>query len=542
MKRPAALALVGIAFMVRPGSGAALADSWAEAAGYFQQYSGSKKAEERATAAGKLGAGMDGKHDKLAATLLLSLLNSELAREDGGRKEDLVSGDVLRSCEESLRKTSTADGVEVVIREAKKGRSLRTRFHLARSLGGMKGEPAAKTLAELAEDKDPVIVVGVAGGLRDRSEDSSIDLALKILRRKDCPWEAALAALDALEKIKKPEKSVDGLIELLDTQKIEAGRLRTRLLDALAKISGISEPKGEDAAWWKEAWAAKKAGTDVPKPDGGPPGPEPAEFYGIKIRSNRILFILDTCGGMDGPFHRPATAPNKAPESKKSDEPKKAAGKKGGDPLEEAAKARADELLRRVEARPGRKKMDDLKRECSAAIHALDAHVFFGVVWYDNEPRTWKEELVQATWQNKAAFLQDLEKVSTIGTNGTNFWSALELALRFAPNAQKPDVIQVDRKANYATLLKGPDTFFLIAGGRPSTGKYVSTGTAADIDMTAFMSELEKVLALRPVVVHTVAIGDPQGESDWMTANSLRFVKKLADVTGGQFSHLSTSK
>jgi hypothetical protein len=542
MKRPAALAFVGIACMVSPGSGAAFPDSWAEAAAYFQQYSSSKKPEERALASGKLGAGMDGKHDKLAATLLLSLLNSELARDDGGRKEDLVSGDVLRNCEESLRKTSTADGVEVVVREAKKGRSLRTRFHLARALGGIKGEAAAKTLAELAEDKDPVIAVGVAGGLKERAEDYSVDLALKILRRKDCPWEAAMGALDALENTKKSEKSVEGLIELLDAQKIDAGRPRTRLLVVLAKLSGIEEAKCEDPAWWKEAWAAKKAGKDLPKPDGAPPGPEPAEFYGFKIKSNRILFILDTCGGMDGAFSRSAPAPNKAPEPKKSDEPKKPAGKKSGDPLEEAAKAKADELRRRIEARPGRKKMDDLKREFSAAIWALDARVSFGVVWYDNEPRTWKEELVQATWQNKAACLQEVEKVSTIGTNGTNFWSALEVALRFAPILQKPDVIQVDRKGNYATLLKGPDTFYLISGGRPSTGKFVSTGTAADIDLTAFMSEFEKVLTMRPVVVNTVAIGNPDGESDWMTANSLRFVKKLADVTGGQFSHLAPSK
>jgi len=542
MERAAAVAFLGIALLVSPASGAASADSWAEAAAYFQQYSGSKKPEERATAAGKLGNGMDGKHDKLAATLLLTLLGSELARDDGGRKEDLVSGDVLRNCEESLRKTSTADAAEVIIREAKKGRSLRVRFHLARSLGGIKGDAAGKTLAELADDKDPAIVVGVAGGLRDRSEDSCVDLALKILRRKDCPWEAALGALDALEKLKKSEKAVDGLIELWESQKVEAGRVRTRLLDVLAKLSGIAEPRGEDPAWWKEAWAAKKAGKDVPKPDPLPPGPDPAEFYGIKIRSNRVVFLLDTCGGMDGAFSRAQAGPNKPADPKKSDEPRKPGAKKGGDPQEEAAKAKAEELRRRIEARPGRKKMDDLKRETAGAIYALDSHVSFGVVWYDNEPRTWKEELVPATWQNKAACLQEIEKVSTVGTNGTNFWGALELALRFAPNPQKPDVVQVDRKGNYATFLKGPDTFYLISGGRASTGKYVSTGTAADIDLTAFMSEFEKVLALRPVVVHTVAIGDPEGENDWMTANSLRFVKKLADVTGGQFGHFAPTK
>jgi hypothetical protein len=538
----AALALAGLAPLATPEAGAAPPDSWSEAAAYFQQYSGSKKPDERAAAAGKLSAGMDGKHDKLAATLLLSLLGSELGREDGGRKEDQVSGDVLRNCEESLRKVSTADAAEVVIREAKKGRSPRLRFYLARSLGGMKGDAAARTLAELADEKDPLIVVGVAGGLKDRGDEASVDLVLKILRRKDCPWEAAVEALGALEKLKKPDKSVDGLIELLESQKVEPGRVRTRLLDALQKLSGIAEANCEDPAWWKEAWAAKKAGQDVPKPDGAAIAPEPAEIYGIKIRSNRVVFLLDSCGGMDGAFSRQTPAPAKAPEPKKADEPKKAAGKRGGDPVEEAARVKADELRRRIEGRPGRKKIDDMKREFASAVTALDPHVLFGVVWYDNEPRTWKEELVQATWQNKAACLQDLEKASTIGTNGTNFWGALEMALRYAPSPQKPDALQIDRKGNYATLLRGADTFFLVSGGRPTTGKYVSTGAAADIDITSFLAEFEKVLALRPVVVNAVAIGDPDGENDWMTANSLRFVKKLADVTGGQFGHFAPTK
>jgi len=537
MGRLAVWAFAGLAALGPPAVKSS-PDAWAEAAAYFQQYSASRKPDERASAASRISAGMDGKHDKMAATLLLGLLTSELARDDSGKREDQVSSEVLKNCESSLKKTSTGDAVEVLIREAKKGRSLRVRFYLARSLGAVKIDAAARALAELAEDKDPVVVVGVAGGLRDRGDQAAVEIALKILKRKDCPWEAAILSLDALEKTKSPEKSMDGLIEVLESQR-DAGRVRVRLLDALGKLSGLPEPWGEDAAWWKDAWAAKKESKDAPKIDA--PATEPSEFYGFKIRSHRVIFLLDGCGVMDGGFSRAGPAPNKMPDPKKPDDPKKGGAKKGADALEEAAKARAEESRRRLEGRPARKKMDDLKREFAAALCGLDPRVSFGVIWYDTETRAWKDDLVPATWQNKAACLQDVEKIIPNGANGTNFWNALETALRFAATAQKPDVVQQDRKADYATVLRGVDTLYLISGGHASTGRFVTTGIP-EIEVVPFMSEVEKVLALRPIVVNTVAMGDPEGEKDWMSEGTLRFIQKLADVTGGQFNHMVPGK
>ncbi len=533
--------LAGLLALLSSRSEAVPADSWAEAAAYYQQFAGSKKPEDRATAASKLGNGMDGKHDKLAVGLLLNLLTAELAREDGGKKEDQVSGDVLRNCEESLRRTSTSDAADVIIREAKKGRNLRVRFHLSRALGGVKGDAPGKALGELADDKEPMILIGVAGGLKDRPDDSGIELAFKILKRKDCPWEGAIAALVSLEKAKKPEKTMDGLIEELDSMKADSGRLKAKVVETLGRLSAIPEPRSDDAAWWKEAWAAKKTANDIPKPD-APTASDSAEFYGIKSKSNRIIFLLDTCGGMEVAFVRSGGGAPKAPDPKKPDDPKKTAGKKGGDTQEEAAKAKAEELRKRIDGRASRKKMDDLRREFASTIFGLDPRVSFGVVWYDAEPRTWKEELVPATWLNKLACIQDFEKVSVNGGSGSNFWAALEMAFRFVASPQKPESIQVDKKGNYATLLKGADTLYLISGARPTTGKYMTTGASPEVDLTAFMAELEKVLSLRPVAINTIAVGNPEGDADWMTANSLRFIRKLAEVSGGEFTQLAPGK
>ena len=541
MSRPAVLVpILACLALGAPESPAAAPDAWAEAAGYFQQYSGSRKPEERASAASRLLAGMDGKHDKLAAALLLNQLTSELAREDNGRKEDQVSGDVLRNCEDSLKKAAMPEAVDLLVREAKKGRSLRARFHLARALGGVKGDAAARALGELIDDKEPLLAVGAAAGLRDRGDETGVDLALKVLRRKDCPWEASVAALVSLEKLKKPDKSMDALIELLDAMKGESGRTKARLIEVLGQISAIPERDCDDPAWWKETWAAKKGATEVPKFDGMPPALA-AEFYGIKSRSTRIVFLIDICGGMEGGFFRAGPALPKT-TAKAPDDPKKASVKKGAEAQEEAARAKTEEIRKRVEGRVARKKFDDVKHELVNTLIGLDPRVSFGVVWFDVEPKTWKEELVPATWQNKLACIQDLEKLSPNAASGSNFWSALELAFRFTANPQKPDVVQVDRKANYATLLKGPDTFYLISGARPTSGKYVSVGATAEVELTPFFAELNKVLAVRPVALNTIALGDPEGDSDWLTANSLQFIRRLADVSGGDFVHVAPGK
>lgn len=417
--RTAILALLGFLNLLAAEIAAAPRDAWSEAVAYYQQRGGSKKAEERATAASRLVDGMDGKHDKLATGFLLSLLTTELNREEGGKKEEQVSGDVLHNCEDSLRRASMAEAVDIIIREARKNKSPRARFHLARVLGGVKGDAASRSLIDLSEDKDPHVVIGAADGLKVRADESTIEAILKIARRKDCPWEATIACFDALEKINKPDKCVDGLLEILEAMKPDAGRMKARLVETLGKLCSIPEPRSDEAGWWKEAWAAKKAGKEADKPDAAP-AVAPTEFYGLKSMSTRFVFLVDISSAVDTPFTKPA-APKKAPDPKKPDDSKKGAGgAKKGDTPDDAAKAKAAEIRRKYDDRIVKKKFDDLKRELVDTIYALDPHVSFTVVWFDGEPKAWKEELVPATWQNKLACLLEADKISPNGAAGTN--------------------------------------------------------------------------------------------------------------------------
>jgi len=98
-------------------------------------------------------------------------------------------------------------------------------------------------------------------------------------------------------------------------------------------------------------------------------------------------------------------------------------------------------------------------------------------------------------------------------------------------------LIQLDKKGNYATLLSGADSFFLVSGGEHNTGKYMTEGTNRSVDVSAFQAELEKVTTLRRVNIHTAALGVVANENDYLTDNALRFLKKIAQVTGGQSSH-----
>ena len=101
-------ALLGVSF-------AAAADEWAEAAGYAQRYGGSKDASERAQAASKLAVGMDGKHDKTAVGMLLAILSNECAKDEGGKSEDKVSGEVLMNCEDSVKKAGVKHSLHLLL-------------------------------------------------------------------------------------------------------------------------------------------------------------------------------------------------------------------------------------------------------------------------------------------------------------------------------------------------------------------------------------------------------------------------------------------
>lgn len=504
------------------------ADEWAEAVAQAMRLGSSSDPAERARAAGRLTLGMDGKRDRQAVTLIITLLQNECAREAGGRKEHEVSGEVLLSCEEALKKVSSKEGIEVVVQQARKHAAPRVRFHLVRALGGIREEAAARSIPGFLADRDPRIVVAACDAVRDQAREADLDAILKVLRDPSAPWEGKLSLVEALEKIDRPESCVEGLVDVLGGLAADQGRLKVEIIRLLGRFCGIEDPKTDDVGWWKAAWADRKAGR-VPARDGGTTT-EPTAFFGLKTRSTRIVFILDRTGSMEDPCAFPPEDPSAPPPA-----PPEPSGRKPS-PQETAARAEADRLLKKFLEVKARRKIDGLKREFARTVHGLDPRVHFAVVWYESNPTPWKEELVPATWANKAECLREIDRLSTGG--GTNIWSALETAYRLVEAPRRSDVIQIDRKGNYATAVKGADTFFLMTDGNHNTGRFVTQEVPPALEAEAFLAELRKVNLLRRVVIHVVALGNVGAGVDPLTEDSLRFLEGIARDSGGRFAHI----
>ncbi|MFN3486825.1 MAG: vWA domain-containing protein, partial [Planctomycetota bacterium] len=247
---------------------------------------------------------------------------------------------------------------------------------------------------------------------------------------------------------------------------------------------------------------------------------EATEFYGLKTRSTRIVFLLDRSGSMLAPGSEPSQRIFKLPPD--------AMGGPKEPPQETAAREEATRLKKRLESVPVATRWDALRKEFANTIYVLSPRVHFNVVWYEGRPDPWRQELVPATWVNKLDCLRHAEKLQPSG--GTNIWDALEVAFQTIENPQRPDLLQIDRRVNYATALSGPDTFFLMTDGAPTFGRIITP--------EGILSELRKVNRLRKVTIHTICVGDLVPGAQPGENPDPAFLKRIADETGGDFVHI----
>lgn len=489
------------------------AQKWAQAAANFQKYAGSRDPLERASAVRGLGLATGEKTDKLCMALVSGALRQELAREGaGGKSEEKVSGDVVAACLDAFRRLAHKDAVAELTRSARaKGENPRFRCY---AVWGLAKSGALKDLTELVEDRVLMVSLAAVDALVERADPASVPLFLQ-LASGDRSWEIKLQALRGVEKC-GDATAVDALIDGLGRCKADEGRLKDQLLAALKKITGI-EIRSDDPNAWKAAWTAKRDGQE---PAEGETIAEPTEFYGLKTRSTRIVFVLDRTGSMEAPGSEPARTLFKLPPE--------AAGNEKEPPAEKASREECAKIQKRWAEKKVATRMDVAKKELINTVYVLHPKVHFNVVWYESVPKAWKNELVPATWPNKLDCLKEADKLEASGP--TNIWDALELAFRMLEAGPKRDVIAVDKKANYATSLGGADTFFLMTDGQPNEGRVA--------DPYEILAELRKVNQLRKVTVHTVCVGDVVPGGDPKAGPDPVFLKKLAEDSGGDFVHI----
>ena len=504
----AASGLVFLASLFSSGSDA----EWKTAKEEFIKDSKNNSAEKRIAVTAKLAENVAFEIEPEAAGLLINQIADELARNKSGKEEEQVNAKVIDACVLGLRKVSGNKAVGLIIKNvANPASDWRWRFYLVKALGGINQPEAVKVLTGLVNEKETALQIAALDALRELNTPAGLEPAGKLLVQP-AAWEVKLAAIDYLRAIKSPD-SIKYIAEAINDKNIES-----RVLAALLKL--LEELNSEIPA-----------GPEDAKNPGQTRSVIRGEYYGTKIESNRVVFVMDISRSMEWAAKEEAPAPE-APEKDKVVITGPDAKKDGTDaapPVPEEMKKKKKE----VDGRPVKRRIDSVKKELISTLYGLDPKVYFSVIFYNNDVKIWKKELVPATNENKMDAIKTVDNQVPAGR--TNIYDALEAAYKLTLGAPKPNepkrVITGGGKGSPVELINGPDTIFLLTDGNPNLGRIS--------DPAEMVDAIRKINETRRIKINTIAVGvldpdntDPMAKGD--RANTY-LMKAIADITGGAF-------
>jgi hypothetical protein len=347
----------------------------------------------------------------------------------------------------------------------------RKQLVLIDGLGSLPTQGARALLSRSIVAPDPRVRAVAAHALGYAHKKSARDELLKALQ--DSLWPVRAAALASLRRV-KDRGSVPGLIDALER---ERGRLQHETAQVLRDLTGVD--LGLEVLQWRSWWEAQReAGGGRPAAGrAGEPRYAGPTYYGIRLVTNRVVFVLDLSGSMR-------------------------------DPVEPS-----ENLLRRLppEDRPlvGKEiknKLELAKSQLARAVQALPEEASFSLVFFSDSPFVWEKSLVPATAENKKRALQRVESAGASG--GTNIHDALRATLELGGE---------DALERFA---QGPDTVFLLTDGNPSRGELR--------DPRLLQSWFGDENLPRRIRVNTIGVG----------RQAARFLKGMAEDSGGEFISL----
>ncbi len=283
---------------------------------------------------------------------------------------------------------------------------------------------------------------------------------LRSLAGAPLDWPVAIAAALALSRHAHPE-SVRRLIDLLWS---DDDGVRTAAHESLVALTGERALPAKPGPW-AEWWERRKEGFVFP----GPPAPgevvatvpaEPATvptYYDIPIRGRRVVFCLDVSASMWG------------------------------------------------------MKSEAASRELERAVRSLPSFCRFAVIFFNEHPLPWREEMTPAYPFQKLACVATFAGLET--KKYTNIFDTLERALGFAGLGRYalPDP-------------PGVDDVFLLTDGEPNRGRYRDTD-----GILAGLRELDPRGSVR---IHTVSVGE----------KPRALLELIAKEHGGRHAHVEAAK
>ncbi|MBI4618098.1 MAG: HEAT repeat domain-containing protein [Planctomycetes bacterium] len=433
---------------------------------------------------------------------------------------------------DALGKTTDEEALDLLVQKAASG-PWNVRAALISALARTGSEKAQDALIRYAEATDPIVRTFAIDALGEMKCVKAIPSIAKTLNGASTPWQVRVSAAQALARIFHND-CVDPLIQAL--KKCEEGRVKEEIESSLFALTGKQMPT---PAVWESWWSANK-GLPLTGPglardgqggerkdgrdDGGqvvgaPPGEGDTTagptYYGIRIRSKRLVFVIDISGSMQEAITR---TPNiQAP-------PPVASGANPGAPQPN-----------QVDYSKIKTKVELAKFELIRAIRSLPQDAHFNVIFYSTEVSEWKQGLVPATDGNKADAIKKVESFAADGL--TNIYGALEKAFMMHSGQEPGNDQGKEMTVAPADYKQGVDTIFFLTDGWPTTGKTLNGITPMNSgnmqNAFAYRDELLKVvgewLQIRKIKVNTIGISNSPGEHDG------ELLRKLAEMSGGTY-------
>lgn len=521
----------------------AFAGDFQEALNNYNKNANDKDPSNRAAAVERLGSSTEPKHDMQTAQLVLKSLISEIDR--GRKSENDVSLAVLDACSSALTRITDARAIEYVA-GAFKSVVWRAKIYMMEALAGYSNDKAKTAFLSALDDREPSVVTYALHIVAKKGVKDAIDKVLAILQDVKRPWETRTAAAECIRDV-GDEKCNDALLKALGEAGVSEARVKSAIIEALQKINDMKEFDSENPDDWKVALADKKAngGGDV-KNEGT--GVRPTTFYGLKVKSQRIIFILDITGSMGADASYPEEEEPPVPKEvidtgKKSKiDPTDSKKKRKLTEQEIAAMNEAQKLLEKYAKMAKDKnhkwtRIEVLKAQFIKTLFYMDPSVKFTIITYNIHPKLWCETLQDAIWTIKLEAMREVDKIKEDGGTGT--WDALELAYKTMgqPGGKDAGPIKVDKGTTIVKTASGADTFFLLTDGEPNYlgGRQLMSEAEIPGLKSMIIDNVKKLTPIRKIVINTICIGDP---GDGAMKVDPDFLRKIAEATGGQFKHV----
>ena len=257
------------------------------------------------------------------------------------------------------------------------------------SIDAIEGPMSAwlKELADFTTHQDRDVrnaAVAVLGAARDKRQLQPLMVALE-----HPDWSTRLLAIEAMAGLKQAE-TVGALVARMSK---ETGRIKKQLAETLWQLTAqpFEEDEGKWSAWWQTAKPDFKVATSE-ELDAAAKARErkrltqrtvsKAKFFGIKVESHRVIFVLDVSGSMMESMYG-----------------------------------------REFNGRPAAR-IDVAKQELSKAIENLDAGALFNIFTFSSGVARWQVDGIGVNnAQNRKDALTWVERLGAAG--GTNLYDSV---------------------------------------------------------------------------------------------------------------------